>query len=51
MCEISDVTMSTTCMNVICTNKIIRLGLTPAYDNGVSQQTKHTFYYKYSNIN
>ena len=34
-CEISDETMSTACMNVICTNEIMRmlsLGLTPAYD-------------------
>ena len=42
-CEISDVTMSTMCMNVICINEIIRmlflisLGLTPAYDNIVVQ--------------
>ena len=36
-CEISDVTMLTTCINVICSNEIISiilisLGLTPAYD-------------------
>ena len=38
MCEISDMLMSTTCMNVICSNEMTRMtfnliGLTPAYDD------------------
>ena len=41
MCEISDVTISTICMNVICSIEIfawylISLGLRPAYDNRYS---------------
>ena len=37
MCEISDVMMTTTCMNVICSNRIVSMvfqysGLTLAYD-------------------